>query len=70
MKCIFGLRKSCIVIQRCLELKEIEKDVDCSSLIKSMYTKEFTKSYCSYCIKSIYAKAKLNMAKKEVFLSL
>ncbi|MEM2863507.1 MAG: hypothetical protein QXW20_08370 [Ignisphaera sp.] len=70
MKCIFMLRNKCVVIERCLDAKSVNQNIDCTKLINMYISTEFVKSYCAYCIKSIYAKSKKLMAEKEVFVAL
>lgn len=57
MRCIFGLRKKCPLEKFvCKALKEED--------IQLLYRT------CGLCIKSIYAKARLEFGKKEVFIAL
>lgn len=70
MKCLINLHKKCIVIEKCIDAKTAIQTIDCNRIINSYASEKFTKSFCSYCIKSVYARAKRTMAMKEVFISL
>ncbi|MEM1561339.1 MAG: hypothetical protein QXN35_07270 [Ignisphaera sp.] len=70
MKCLINLHNRCIVIERCLDARSVNSSIDCNQMINLYASEKFTKSYCSYCIKAVYAKAKKRLADKEVFVAL
>ena len=54
MKCLYGLRKKCIVWER------IPEDVKEKMKFGS---EDWIKLHCSMCVKTIYAKSKMRMVK-------
>jgi len=62
MKCLYGLRKECRVLEIMIEKASSEEEK--KRLIEKWGTDEWVKIHCAMCVKSLYAKAKFRLVSK------